>query len=101
MAWLLEPMNYLTKMYLIFTLVLIPKEYLGAASLTSLSAPSGLYAPGAGVTNCLGSLGLMWSEGATGSSLPKNLDKWIHQFCILENSGGFFLDKKCKIHALQ
>ena len=64
--------------YSIFTLVLIPKEYLGAASLTSLSAPSGLYAPGAGVTNCLGSLGLMWSEGATGSSLPKNLNKWIH-----------------------
>ena len=68
----------LKEAYSIFTLVLIPKEYLGAASLTSLSAPSGLYAPGAGVTNCLGSLGLMWSEGATGSSLPKNLNKWIH-----------------------
>ena len=70
-------MNYSTKRIQFFTLVLIPKEYLGAASLTSLSAPSGLYAPGAGVTNCLGSLGLMWSEGATGSSLPKNLNKWI------------------------
>ena len=73
--FIVRSLELLNKTYSIFTLVLIPKEYLGAASLTSLSAPSGLYAPGAGVTNCFGSLGLMWSEGATGSSLPKNLHK--------------------------
>ena len=31
---------------------------------------TGLYAPGDGVTKGLGSFGLMWSEGALGSSLP-------------------------------
>ena len=78
-------------------LALIPNEYLGADFLTSLSALSccygfsikiimkhavdktvqvhkqkltGLYAPGDGVTKGLGSFGLMWSEGALGSSLP-------------------------------
>ena len=62
--------GFFCKIGISLTFVFIPKEYLGAASLTSLSAPSGLYAPGEGVTNCFGSLGLIWRDGATGSSLP-------------------------------
>ena len=48
----------------------IPNEYLGADSLTSFSASSGLYAPGDGVTKFFGSFGLICIVGAFGSSLP-------------------------------
>ena len=48
----------------------IPNENFGADSFTSLSARSGLYAPGEGVTKDLGSFGLMCIVGALGSSLP-------------------------------
>ena len=47
-----------------------------------------MYAPGDGVTKGLGSFGLMWSEGALGSSLPviSKQTCWIIHFGINQTS---------------
>ena len=65
---------------------LIPNEYFGAACLTSFSASSGLYAPGAGVTKPFGSLGLICIVGALGSSLPEKSNfniRYLMLFTVL------------------